>query len=380
MNALAYQEGPQKIILFDESHDQYFSGNRYQLSLDLLRNSGDYSVRTLGSTKNITTQELQDVDILVITNPYKNFSNGELDNIKGFVQNGGDLFLLSSAWANVQNLNVSHPNHTELNRILTAIGLASTCQFTNETIINTGTSGYTWVDDSHQLPLTQTDFINPILGGGKSRIGWSIERVLLFSSAINISDASRVVATAHPYSKTEVTNRTNPVWLVAIEYSFYSRIVLCGSSFIFSNISRYVSSGGSNPWITAQDYNTGYTFDNQKLWYNIFAYLSTDFVNFSPLLLFFLIPIFCVGAAIVFKDKLKTISLKRTKKLPEEKEEEQVLKRAELLRKARMALAERNKKEAASIYRRAAAISLKIDDQDSYEKFLTKAEILEKEK
>ncbi|MHA1144476.1 MAG: hypothetical protein ACTSRW_07050 [Candidatus Helarchaeota archaeon] len=382
----ALNENSEFVVLFDETHDQYFcySNGTYFSALSLLNDTGDFEVRILEKSSSITTQTLQTVDILVISNPSSDptyaFTQEELSAIRSFVQGGGSLFLICSAWANIQYLNVNRPNPTELNKILNSLSLGSTHAFTNETIINFGGSSQ-YVDDSHQIIISSSEFTLPILGSSNFRVGAGIQQVLIFSSAIQVTDQTKIIARGHAYSKTESSGEIAPPWLVGIEYSPFSRIVLCGAGFMFSDNTRFYSPiSSSNPWLYAQDSYHAVSFENLKLWYNIFTYLGADQENYSLLLFLFFIPFFLVGLGIILKDRIKGISLTTGKKPPEKRIEDLLLKRAMILRKARMELKTRNKKEASNLYQRAADLSLKIEDQEAREKYLQKAEDLKGQK
>ncbi|MHC1591860.1 MAG: hypothetical protein ACXQS8_07230, partial [Candidatus Helarchaeales archaeon] len=83
---------------------------------------------------------------------------------------------------------------------------------------------------------------------------------------------------------------------------------------------------------------------------------------------------------IVLGGKIKTVSLKKEKKVRAGKIDDLVLKRASFLRQARMELKKRRFKEAASLYQHAADISLKLDDEEANERFSEKARELKMRK
>jgi len=103
-------------ILFDEtglykrSKDSYTEGEGYEYAIEetawygastfanLLQEQG-YTVDPL-TAKPITSGVLNEVDLLIILGPTisQSYTTSEIEAIRAFVENGGGLFLASSAW------------------------------------------------------------------------------------------------------------------------------------------------------------------------------------------------------------------------------------------------------------------------------------------
>ncbi|TFG22930.1 MAG: hypothetical protein EU529_09095 [Promethearchaeota archaeon] len=87
---------PKKVVLFEQSHSEMLSIKDQDFSefINLLK-SLTLKIIT-NENKNLTNQQLQRVDILVIGNPIDDyFSNIEIKNIINFVRDGGRLLLIS---------------------------------------------------------------------------------------------------------------------------------------------------------------------------------------------------------------------------------------------------------------------------------------------
>ena len=87
---------PKKVVLFDSVHAEMLNIKDKDFSefINLLK-SLTLKIIT-NENKNLTNQQLQRVDILVIGNPIDDyFSNIEIKNIINFVRDGGRLLLIS---------------------------------------------------------------------------------------------------------------------------------------------------------------------------------------------------------------------------------------------------------------------------------------------
>ncbi|MFX0136244.1 MAG: hypothetical protein ACFFDN_21570 [Candidatus Hodarchaeota archaeon] len=413
--SLEYTNSSEVMILFDESHDQFcrldnYKGN-YILALTLLNLSTRYQVRVLPEGSSITPLKLIGVDILVIGNPGINstFNQTEINTIAAFALTGGSILLMSEGYYEYSYpLNESIPNTRELNRILNALGLFYV-DFTNQTILDEsewlGLLGgdpegyYYYAGDHRQIPIQSSSF------SPQHTVGIGIDMVLMFGSHINIDPfifSNNIMATGrtinfgsfiYPLSTT-ASGTILPIWLAGFQLFTGSRILLCGSTMMFSDLTPAgmeleVTFGGENhtfatPWYFAYDTSKlgplfGFpSFDNAKLWMNMFDWLSiSENQNFLPLILaFFAGMIGMIGIGFSLLIYAKKIKRKEIKMEISEKEKEQlsiVIERAETLKSARRNLRSGEISKAAELYIKASKLSSKIRDDVNRKKFNKKA-------
>jgi hypothetical protein len=154
-----------KTILFDEHHGgvyaQYAPGHVSMLGGYLLQ--AGYSVNS-NIDQNLTSQLLENVDILVISFPEFSYSTNEISVIHDFIQNGKSAIFLATARSNPEKMDT-----TNLNPITESMGVTFEASFVNIQnsikIINTthpvgiGVSGIYVVDSAPMIldnsyPLT----------------------------------------------------------------------------------------------------------------------------------------------------------------------------------------------------------------------------------
>ncbi len=251
-------------VVWRVDEDQYYSYDRYSSLVDDLNDAGVstsyYSVKDLfgGDT-------IPDIDefgdpkktVIVIPNPPSDFGDTELEFLKNFVEGGGRLLIMGD----IQYDDRHYGKPEFLNNLLNYIGIGDKVQFwgTNddgdEIKDDTSNYGYPW-----QVIVTSDDF-NPHI------IAYDVEKVIINSASLVVSDPAIIVATSPSTSYAEsasgkIHTYGNIPWLVAIEYGD-SKIVVCGSSKMFSDVYIY---GTSTPYIMAED--------NEKLFFNIIWWLT----------------------------------------------------------------------------------------------------------
>ncbi|MHA1377784.1 MAG: hypothetical protein ACTSRG_05325 [Candidatus Helarchaeota archaeon] len=378
------------VIAFDESHNQFCRFDNYQgnfiLPLTLLNMSTRYNVRIIRNGTTLSPLQLIGVDILVIGNPGINstYNQTELNTITSFVLTGGSLLLMSEGYfENRYPLNSSPPNTRELNKILKAIGLVFV-GFTNQTLRDESQYFYYYVGDTHQIPIPSSSFSK------QSSISTGIGMVLTFASNINIDPlffSNNIFATGRimnlgnfiwPLSSAEGTFL--PVWLAGFELFTGSRILLCGSTMMFSDL---VPVGTHLPWYFSADTSEfgplfGFpTFDNSRLWMNMFDWLTmSKNQSFLPFIVTFLvgiIGIFGVGLSLlIYSQKMKIKELEFEVAAKEKEELPIILERAQTLKSARLNLKEGMPLKAIELYKKAAKLSSKIKDDELRKRFSKK--------
>ncbi len=403
--SLEYTSSSEVRILFDEAHGQFcqlddYKGN-YILALTLLNMSARYEVRVLKDNSSITPLRLLGVDILVIGNPGINntYDEKELNTISAFALKGGSILLMSEGYVEDRYpLNQSIPNTTELNKILKAVGLVQ-AKFTNETIRDVSQWLYYYAGDTHQIPITSASF------SPQYTVGMGIDMVLMFGSHIDINPfifSNNIMATGrtldlgtfiYPLSTT-TSGTTLPIWLAGFQLFTGSRVLLCGSTMMFSDLiprglERRMKFGEDNltiasPWYFSYDTSDfgllfGLpSFDNAQLWMNMFDWLSiSENQNFLPLIIAFLagiIGILGIGFSLFIyakRTKIKEIKIEISEQ--EIEELPTVLERAETLKSARKSLKTGEYSKAAELYIKASKLSSKIKDDINRKKFNKKA-------
>ncbi|MHA1382230.1 MAG: hypothetical protein ACTSR3_00570 [Candidatus Helarchaeota archaeon] len=406
--SLEYTSTSEVVIAFDESHDQFCKFDNYRgnfiLPLAILNSSLRYDVRIISNGSSINPLNLIGVDILIIGNPGINstFNQTEINTIVGFVLSGGSLLLMSEGYVEHRYpLNQSQPNTRELNKILRAIGL-SIVEFTNQTIRDESQYLYYYAGNTYQIPIPSSSF------SPQSTIGIGIDTVLTFSSNINVNPilfSNNIFATGRildfgsgfwPLS-TAGSGTFLPVWLAGFELFSGARVLLCGSTMMFSDISPLgldITFEGffdgnetislSLPWYFAKDLSQygllfGFpSFDNAHLWMNMIDWLTiSENQKFLPFILSFLAGIIgLIGVAsslLIYakKRKIKEIKVEITEK--EKQELPIILDRAKTLKSARKNLKDGTIIKAIELYQKASKLSSKLKDDEFRKRFKKRA-------
>lgn len=255
-------KGEEKIVvLFDEVHGQKINSSLMKKALDAINSSENYEVYL--NDKPLSYTNLLGVDILIITNPSNTstFSSDEKLAVKKFVNTlNGSLFLLSNP------VNLSSPysgTASSLNSLLQSMEISDILGFpggvhTNVIIdavlVKNEPFSYILVNRSNFRDLT---FVNE---------PENVNSLLLYSCSLRgIPQATVATANLTAYALTadyEVSGADEePVWLQKHIVSNDTRMLLCGSTIMFSdlNVSRTDKS-----WFESE--NNGILWKNSIEW------------------------------------------------------------------------------------------------------------------
>lgn len=298
------------IILFDQVHLQFYTSERMQSAITSLNNTEDFIVYF--NDQRFTETSLLGVDILVIENPERSFTSQERLVLLDYLDNGGNIFLMSDPRSTISNLN----------DIINAIQYPDG-RFSQNVIFD---EEFNQNNISTQISVSREDLreSSPLTNG--------VNEIITHTIAIEDDDPNKVIATGSNYSFAGLEGKSQPAWLVASTVG-RSRIVLCGSTRMFSDVKP---SKSEVTWYQ--------TKDNARLWQNIFSWLAQK--EISPSFLGTTLPppltliIWALIAGIVFigggfslyyllqQKELKPVSeiLRRKKKVekPEPTPEEEV--------------------------------------------------------
>lgn len=281
--------GPWK-ILFDEAHDQYYtySNGRFTTALSYLNKTADFQVHlNAGIFDNVT--KISPYDLIIIGNPGPdgNFSLTELEVLKNYTLQGGNLIILGNyndVGIPTPDLNITS-NVASLNNLTTTLNLPASFTYYDLHDENHNPLGLRWVVEIGNQNFKAT---HPI--------SWKIGKVLTFTSGLNVTGNQYIVATGYSasYLKNDINDTISKTpWLYAIQQS-HSKIILCGSTVMFSNLN--VTSVGSSPYTGIHWINAA---DNLRLWANLIQWLViTDIPDFITIFTIMVCIIIAIGVAI----------------------------------------------------------------------------------
>ena len=229
-----------KVILFDQVHLQFYNSERMQSAINSLNNTEHFIVFL--NNQRFTETSLLGVDILVIGNPDRSFNIQELLAISEYLENGGNLFLLGDPRGKSSNLNdiIDNAQYTDARFSRQVI-------FDEERNLN---------EISTQISVSREELRE------SSPIANSIKEIVTHSIWVEDNDPNKVIATGSNYSLAGLEGSSQPAWLVASIVG-QSRIVLCGSTRMFSDVKPAKS---DITWYQSKD--------NARLWQNIFSWLA----------------------------------------------------------------------------------------------------------
>jgi hypothetical protein len=240
-----------KVILFDEVHLQYYNSERMQSAIASLNNTEDYIVFI--NRQRFTQTSLLGVDILVIGNPERSFTDQERFEISEYLKNGGNLFLLGDPRGKASNLN----------------DIIDAAQYTDARF-----SQHVVFDEEHNLNDISTQIsVSREELRESSPITNDIQEIVTHTIWVEDNGPTTVIATGSNYSLAGLEGSNQPAWLVASIVG-RSRIVLCGSTRMFSDTKPAKS---DVTWCQLKD--------NARLWQNIFSWLAQKEVNPSFLVI-----------------------------------------------------------------------------------------------
>ena len=312
-SARAQVELDNVVILVDNTHgeqfDPYDAENGLKLMLDMVNSSTRYTVRILEDGP-LNDTNLHDVDILILPAPDESqtFSKEEYGAISRMLNNGSSLFItgnpnidqtIEEYWADTQFRDIGE--NIAINRLLDAMNITG-IRFSNNVTESGGDTvnyGDTMFDYTNALNETAPYIIqlgptvwNPyhpifkdinslvVMTGtlkpidAESRIAWSYDESFAQyrrgpNTFANFSFPNMSLAEFGnaPLSYSAI-NGTQPSWLSAFEYNG-SRIVVCGSTIMFSGMSLALPTTDSR-----NGENWFYQADNRFLFMNILQWLS----------------------------------------------------------------------------------------------------------
>ena len=347
---------PKLKVLFDESHNQYFSytNKTFVSALNYLNQSGNFIVNLNTNKSLLNYTNLKNYDILVIPNPgYDNcFTNYEIQSIINWTKEGGSLIILSD-FINQPNTNKSGKPAT-LNNILKNLSLPF--EFLKADMID---------DDQNQnyngqpsiIKINQNNFNDPIIGD-------KISSLLVRTSCINITSSNIQYyyavgpSNSYYYISSLYKIYKPPIWLVRYKLG-QSTIILCGATEIFSD---EINPSIGISWFSIQD--------NVRLWANIFNSIAVE-KNEDVWQYFLIIAVFLIiGAVSLYIYNRTTIKRTKSRKVISSSELKNEL--LELKELAEKSYSNKNYRLAARYYRRAALICKKINAMDEYKNYQAK--------
>ncbi|MHA1973783.1 MAG: hypothetical protein ACTSW1_12360 [Candidatus Hodarchaeales archaeon] len=257
---------PQVVILFDESHGQFFNRTLYRSALADLNNSNYYIVF---NTQTINKTTFEGVDIFVSTNPGEGFSTFERFYITEFLKKGKSAFLLANPL--IEDNESLNGRGDLLNDILNEPELETISRFwTNpndltavkraDVVINEFENA--GKDEYLEVQLNSSD--HEILNKNNN----NVTSIITYSCSVEHSREDIITAPSQAYAKTvldDIHDYASNIVLFGSpgKTDYNTRIVLSGSSIMFSDINDNVL---NQTWYESAN--------NSILWNNIFDWLT----------------------------------------------------------------------------------------------------------
>jgi len=293
------------VILFDEAHSQTINSSLMKKALDTINSSENYEVYV--NNKPLSFTNLFGVDILIIPNPSNTstFSSNERLAVENFVTTlNGSLFLLSNP------VNLSSPysgTASSLNSLLQTLEISQLLGFTggvhtnvivDPVLVKNEPFSYILVNRSNFRDLT---FINE---------PENVDSLLVYSCSLRGSIPAIVATanlTAYVLNADHEASGANaePVWLQKHIVGNDTRILLCGSTIMFSDLN-----------VTGTDKSWYETENNGILWKNLIEWLAhkTPIIELEEEdklprmdLLIIIISSVMFGITILFRYKIKAL-------------------------------------------------------------------------
>ncbi len=267
------------VIMFDESHGQYFNRTLMTTAIDSINELSSYtdddiSVEILYQTESdFNSTNLQGVDLLIFTNPgfeeEDNLSPAEIEALLDYVELGGSLFLLCNPLTHDDNI-TGHP--TSINDLLagredrlTSARVRATANVSNADVILDDFQGIYGNDSFVSLDLTDINANYTIYKQEEL-----VNSTTIYSSPLILGNEEPIVSVGRtPITSYTVNDEYNMfrdlvhgflTWLIAKVYSD-SRMILSGSTIMFSDLE--IADG--TKWVEQSD--------NLVLWKNIVLWL-----------------------------------------------------------------------------------------------------------
>jgi len=267
------------VIMFDESHGQFFNRTLMATAIDSLNELANYTeddinIEILFQTESdFNSTNLQGVDLLIFTNPgFKeedNFSPTEIEVLLDYVELGGSLFLLCNPLTHDDNI-TGHP--TSINELLagredrlTSARVRATANSTNADVILDDFQGTYGNDSFVSLDLTDINANYTIYKQEEL-----VNSTTIYSSPLILGNEEPIIAVGRtPITSYSVNDEYDMfrdlvngflTWLIAKAYDD-SRMILSGSTIMFSDLE------------IAEDIKWVEQSDNLVLWRNIVLWL-----------------------------------------------------------------------------------------------------------
>ncbi|MHA1542660.1 MAG: hypothetical protein ACTSQH_06765 [Candidatus Hodarchaeales archaeon] len=254
------------IVLFDESHGQFFNQSLYSHAIADLE---DLGMQIVFNTEILNENTFEGVDVFISTNPDVRFEFSEREHIKDFLSEGKGLLLLANPLSEENDSINGNGNY--LNEILQNLGFGISARFWTEpdplgseplndivknVVDNAGIPEYLQLDITDTENAIFTDYQN-------------VSSVITTSCSISTAVPKLIVASNEAYAETPMKERHSLATEIVVLASagdnndFEPRTVLGGSSNMFSDL--------YNPILQSTWYESA---DNAKLWTNIVSWLA----------------------------------------------------------------------------------------------------------
>ncbi|MHA1156089.1 MAG: hypothetical protein ACTSQK_08265 [Candidatus Heimdallarchaeota archaeon] len=254
------------IVLFDESHGQFFNQSLYSHAIADLE---DLGMQIVFNTEILNENTFEGVDVFISTNPDVRFEFSEREHIKDFLSEGKGLLLLANPLSEENDSINGNGNY--LNEILQNLGFGISARFWTEpdplgseplndivknVVDNAGIPEYLQLDITDTENAIFTDYQN-------------VSSVITTSCSISTAVPKLIVASNEAYAETPMKERHSLATEIVVLSSagdnndFESRTVLGGSSNMFSDL--------YDPILQSTWYESA---DNAKLWTNIVSWLA----------------------------------------------------------------------------------------------------------
>ena len=267
------------VILFDESHGQFFNRTLMATAIDALNELANYTeddinIEILFQTESdFNSTNLQGVDLLIFTNPgFKeedNLTPTEIEVLLDYVELGGSLFLLCNPLTHDDNI-TGHP--TSINNLLagredklTSARVRATSNATNADVILDDFQR-TYDNDSF-ISLNLTDINANYTIYRQEEL---VNSTTIYTSPLILGNEEPIIAVGRtPITSYAVNDEYDMfrdlvngflTWLIAKSYDD-SRMILSGSTIMFSELE------------IAEDIKWVEQSDNLVLWKNIVLWL-----------------------------------------------------------------------------------------------------------
>jgi hypothetical protein len=262
------------IVLFDESHGQFFDQTLYSNAIADLE---DLGMQIVFNTEILNENTFEGVDVFISTNPDVRFDLAERNHIKDFLSEGKSLLLLANPL--IEENDSLNGNGIYLNEILQDVGSGISARFWTEpdplgieplndivknVVDNAGIPEYLQLDINDTENAVFTDYQN-------------VSSVITTSCSISDAIPKLIVASNEAYAETPMKEQHSLATEIVVltsagdDNDFGSRIILGGSSNMFSDL--------YDPVLQSTWYDSA---DNAKLWTNVVSWLAEASQETNP--------------------------------------------------------------------------------------------------